>query len=69
MDLVIRTLRERKNLGLRELASMAGIAANTLSLIETGKNKHPTTRTLEKIANALECKVTDLFGRIEICRD
>ena len=52
--------RDKRGLSLRELANMTGICKSTLSNIENGVYS-PTLDKLEKIANALEVDITDLF--------
>ena len=48
-------LRERTALGLtqQQLAKLAGVRAETLSRLESGKHS-PTVRTVEKIEKALQ---------------
>ena len=50
----LRALREEKKLGLRELASQAGISPAFLSKIESGKEKPPAERKLRALAKVLE---------------
>lgn len=56
----IRELRKLQKLSLRSLAEKAGISKSTLSDIENS-NTSPTTSTLNKLANALDVQVEDLF--------
>ncbi len=49
----IRKVRESKGLGVNQLAKLAGINASYLSAIERGEKKNPTTKLVDKIANAL----------------
>jgi transcriptional regulator with XRE-family HTH domain len=56
----IKTLRTEKNLTQEQLAEKAGISIDFLSLIERGRNA-PSLESLEKIANALNIEVKDLF--------
>ena len=58
----VRRLREEKRWGQKELAFYAGLSQSVISEIETGKRK-PNTRTLEKLATALEVEVGDLFPK------
>lgn len=53
--------REIKNISQVQLANIAGITSNTLSLIENG-DVYPRLDTLKKICNALDvlvCEITD----------
>ena len=56
----IKELRKQHNLKQEELAEIINIATRNLSNIETG-NCFPSPENLEKIANALSCKIKDLF--------
>ncbi len=56
----LRKLREGRNLSLRSLSEISGLAVNTLSLIENGKTS-PSVNTLSKIAKALEIPITAFF--------
>jgi transcriptional regulator with XRE-family HTH domain len=68
--LIIEALRRERGIKTcRELADRAGLSPGTISAIETGRNKCPSSRTLRKIADALGVKITDLWGRVEIVRD
>lgn len=57
----ITEIRELRGLSLSKLASKAGISKGYLSNIETGVKENPSTEMLEKIANALEVNISDLF--------
>jgi transcriptional regulator with XRE-family HTH domain len=57
---IIRTLRAKKGLSLRELSDRSGLSFNAISKIERGENS-PTVASLHKIASALEVHITDLF--------
>lgn len=57
----IRQLREGKNLTQEQLAVKSNVARSLIVQLETGKLKSTTTETLGKLANALDCKITDLF--------
>lgn len=60
MELQIRRIRQKKNIKQVVIAHLAGIDPKTLSAIELGKQS-PRTETLQRIAEALECDVTDFF--------
>ncbi|MEJ6471514.1 helix-turn-helix transcriptional regulator [Fusobacterium nucleatum] len=54
--IVLKKLRESRNLTIVQLAELAGVGKGTVGDIETGKSKS-TIKTLEKISKAL--KLTD----------
>ncbi len=56
----VRSMRENRGLTQQQLAVSAGIDRSGLSQIETGAVK-PNLKTLEKIAIALRCNVSDLI--------
>ena len=61
----LRTLRQRRGLTLRQLASMLGMGAHShLANIETGKNK-PTADLIVKIADLFQV-TTDQLMRDEL---
>ena len=55
----LRTARERKNIGLRELARRLGVSASLISQIETGKSE-PSINTLFAIVSELELSVNEI---------
>ena len=57
----IRTLRTAANLSQAELAEKAGVARQTVVALEGDALPTCKTDTLSKIANALNCKVSELF--------
>lgn len=57
----LRQLRESRNVSMRTLATMSGLSANALSMIERGKTS-PSVSTLYRIAGALTVPVTDFFS-------
>ncbi len=57
----LRQLREARKVSMRTLATMSGLSANALSMIERGKTS-PSVSTLYRIADALKVPVTDFFG-------
>ena len=58
----LRRLRKQRELTQAQLAVRAGLDPSSLSQIETGA-RHPTTRTLEKLAGVLDVEVADLFPK------
>lgn len=55
----LRQARERKNIGLRELARRLGVSASLISQIETGKSE-PSINTLFAIVSELELSVNEI---------
>jgi len=55
----IRQLRQERGASLESLAPRAGLALNTLSLIELGQ-ANPTWETVKGIAAALDVTVADI---------
>lgn len=60
MELRIREILESKEVKVSSLAETVGITRANMSNIVNGKST-PSLETLEKIANALEVDITDLF--------
>lgn len=58
----IKQIRTEQDVSLCELARRSGIARPNLWKIETGRIS-PTTRTLDRIADALDVDTADLFPR------
>lgn len=61
MGYKIKEIRLAKKLSQEELCKAAGVSRQTLSDLESGRIVNTTTGTLTKIAEALNCKVTDVF--------
>lgn len=55
---VLLALKEMK---LKELAELTGIALNNLSILKTGKAKAVRFSTLEAICTALDCQPGDIL--------
>ena len=64
---VITHIRETKGHSQRELAEMAGISNTMLNDIER-KRVNPSLKTLQKIADALNMKVSQIFLQAEYGR-
>ena len=58
----LKKIREKKNIGITELAKKAGVGIATISELESGVRKNPNGATLKKIADALEVSVNDILG-------
>ena len=61
MGFRIEEIRKEKKMSQQELADKAGVSRTIISGLEGDEIKVTTTKTLEKIANALEVKVSDIF--------
>lgn len=57
----IKQICKEKKMTLQELASIVGISLNSISGLATGKQK-PSFKTLEKLSNALNVEVSELFA-------
>jgi len=57
---VIKSLRNKRNLSLRNLSNQSGVSINAISKIEHGENS-PTVATLHKLASALDVQITEFF--------
>lgn len=53
----------KKNFSAYKLWKTSKVAQSTISNILNGNNENPTTSTLEKLAKALECDVSDFFDK------
>lgn len=56
----VAVLRHSKNLSQEELADKCGIHRTYIGALERGE-KSPTLNTIEKLANALEITIKELF--------
>ncbi len=57
----IRELREAQNLTQEELAERSGVSRGTICALEKGEERTTTTKTLLKLAKALDSTVDQLF--------
>lgn len=60
MEVKVWHARKEKDLTLVQLQKLSGISKSCLNNIETGRTS-PTLKQLEKIAIALDVRITDLF--------
>ena len=56
----LRKIREERGFSQRELAQLAGISTNAISLIERDENS-PSVATLQNLATALNVKMSYFF--------
>ena len=61
MVLNIKRVREEKGMTQEQLAEKANVNRSLLNQLETGKIKNTSINTLQKIADTLNCKITDFF--------
>ena len=57
----IKKIREEKNISQYRLSKLSGVAQSTISAIEApGQTRSPAVDTVEKLAVALGCSVSDI---------
>lgn len=61
MNNTLKQIREEKGISQEELSKKSGVSRTTISELENGKTERITNITLEKLANALGKKVSDVF--------
>jgi len=61
---VLRQLREQAGLSQEALATKSGLDRTYISLLERGL-RQPTLKTLDRLADALNIRLTALFRRLE----
>lgn len=61
MKNILKEVREEENMSQEELSFKSGVSRTIISGLETGKIDVITNVTLEKLARALNRKVTDIF--------
>lgn len=57
----IRRIRKQKEMTIQQLADLAGISAGYICHLEKGTRKNPSIEVMEKIANALDETITEIF--------
>lgn len=62
MKFKIREIRDARNISQEELARLSGVSRATISGLENNPDAITTTETLQKLAAALEVKVSDFLG-------
>lgn len=60
MEILLWQVRDKKGYTLERLERKSGISKSTLQRIETGETS-PTLDSMEKIAKAINVRITDLF--------
>ena len=61
MGFKVKEVRLAKNISQEELSKASGVSRQTICELESGEVLNTTTSTLAKLADALECKVGDIF--------
>jgi len=61
LEYKVKECRERKGITQEELAKRSGVSRAIISGLESGTITVTTTKTLIKIAEALDKKVSDIF--------
>lgn len=61
MPFKVKEFRELRKMTQTELCKRAKVSRQTLSDLESGKEVNTTVSTLQKLADVLCCKVSDLF--------
>lgn len=62
MGYKIKEMREKRQMTQNELSEKSGVSRTTISNLENGVVSVTTTKTLGKLAAALDVKVEELFG-------
>ena len=57
----LKSIREARGISQEELASRADVSRTTIWNLETNPQADTTTKTLQKIADALESTVAEIF--------
>lgn len=60
IEIVLYKIRAEKGYSDRRLAEKSGISKSEINNIENGK-RSPTLDTLKKLADALGCRIEDLY--------
>lgn len=62
MGYKIKEMREAKNMTQEELSDASGVSRGTISALENGTERNTTSKTLMKIAAALDTTVDNIFA-------
>lgn len=62
----IKELREEKKISQEDLSKKSGVSRTIISGLESGSIKETSTKTLRKIARALDKNVSDIFFDINV---
>lgn len=61
MKNILKKIREEKNMTQEQLAEKSRVSRTIISELENGKTDVITNITLERLATALDKKITDIF--------
>lgn len=61
MGYKIKEMRDAKGMTQEELSEKSGVSRVTISALENGTERNTTSKTLVKIAKALDCTVDQIF--------
>lgn len=61
MENILKKIREEKNMTQEQLAEKSRVSRTIISELENGKTDVITNITLERLATALDKKITDIF--------
>ncbi len=64
LGFILKVLRERRDLSMRELAQQASCSLSTISMLESGK-RAATVDTLYDLARVLDVKLSTIFQLVE----
>lgn len=62
----IKKLREEANMTQSVLAERAHVSRSLINQLETGRRDSANSKTLNRLAEALNCKVSDFFIESEV---
>lgn len=57
----LKQIREQKGITQESLAAKSGVSRATIAALETGNERNTTSKTLTKLAMALDVSVNELF--------
>ena len=57
----LKKIRKEKGMTLEELSELCGVSAGYLCHLENGSRAHPSIEVMEKIANALNKPIFEIF--------
>ena len=57
----LKKIRKEKGMSLEELSELCGVSAGYLCHLENGSRAHPSIEVMEKIANALNKTIFEIF--------
>ena len=57
----LKKIRKEKGMTLEELSELCGVSAGYLCHLENGSSAHPSIGVMEKIANALNKTIFEIF--------